>query len=66
MPYKNCYVKFCYLIHSNGMVDSAFVCTRTTFLGVSYGYTSYFFSDNTLIHRNTLAYIINQQHKLFI
>jgi hypothetical protein len=55
------------------MVDTAFVCARNTFLGIPYGYTSYFFSDdsdyvsdNTVVHRNTFAYITKQQHKLFI
>jgi hypothetical protein len=66
MPYKNCYIKFCYLIHPNGMIDTAFICTRATFLGIPYGYSSSFFSDDLIVHRNILAYITKQQHILFI
>jgi len=66
MSYKNVYVNFCYLIHPNGAVDYTFVSAANKFLGIPFNYNLFFLSDTSIVHRNLLTQLTNQQSKLFI
>ena len=66
MKFKNIYINYCYLIHTNGLVDAAYVSCTNQFVGVPYNFALFFFTENLLFHRNLLTHITKQQSNLFI
>jgi len=66
MSYKNIYINLCYLIHPNGAVDYTFISAPNKFVGIPFNYSLFFFTDTSVVHRNLLTQLTQQQSKLFI